>query len=227
MKCPDIAVELEHLCSTSEYDSDDDLHEEPRAENDEEAQEMEVIDEIVESVQNTDEEVPSTNSKVAFPIDKHDKTLFYEGVNVAGGIDVCVEKIARLMQLKTALNNAGFHIGTKFSHVAKQKVKKKIDVFWTQLGVLTGRRRELLKILIRTQETLEDNLNWGHYPTLSQLGLTVQETEEDVGNPELSELSLDMSQENDDHEYPEEEVEANPEAEVLNLSEPGLCALEK
>ena len=42
MKCPDIAVELEHLCSTSEYDSDDDLHEEPRAENDEEAQEMEV-----------------------------------------------------------------------------------------------------------------------------------------------------------------------------------------
>ena len=41
----------------------------------------------------------SKTFEVAFPMDKHDKTLFFEGVNVAGGIDVCVEKIARLVSL--------------------------------------------------------------------------------------------------------------------------------
>ena len=168
----------------------------------------------------------------------HGKTLFLQGVNTDGGIEACLEKIARQAALRTALNDA--HIGARSAFLAKQEVTEQIEKYKNRLQYLSGHRRRLLEILIAQQERLEDNLNRGLEPTLSQLGLTLEEAEAEFAeiNQEIDpEVNHDLVNENEDFEYPEEEfeypeeeMEANPEAEVshvsLNLSEPGLCDLE-
>ena len=68
------------------------------------------------------------------------------------------------------------------------KREKKMEKYMKQLEGLVRRRRQVMNILQQnklTQETLEDNLKWGRKPTLSQLGLTIEE----IGTPELSEES--------------------------------------
>ena len=87
-----------------------------------------------------------------------------------------------------------------------------------------------MEILIAQQEKAEEAINSGIEPTLVQLGLTIEEAQEDFNDMEAA---LHCSETQD----PEEEVQVfEPEPEVdepepegdqshlsSNLSEPGLC----
>ena len=83
-------------------------------------------------------------------------------------------------------------------------MKKKIEKYIKQLEGLSGRRRQLVDILVDTQETLEENLNWGLEPTLSQLGFTIEEAEEEFEGEE-SEDDEDGGEEEEDEEEEEED----------------------
>jgi hypothetical protein len=117
---------------------------------------------------------------VAFPMDKygsfigHGIATFKQGISTDNGIEACLEKIARQTTLKYALNNA--NISVKAAFLARQEVANQIAKYQDRLQYLTGQRRRLVQVLITQQEKLEQNLRSEIEPTLSQLGLTLNDT---------------------------------------------------
>ena len=117
---------------------------------------------------------------VAFPMDKygsfigHGIATFKQGISTDNGIEACLEKIARQTTLKYALNNA--NISAKAAFLARQEVANQIAKYQDRLQYLTGQRRRLVQVLITQQEKLEQNLRLEIEPTLSQLGLTLDDT---------------------------------------------------
>ena len=117
---------------------------------------------------------------VAFPMDKygsfigHGIATFKQGISTDNGIEACLEKIARQTTLKHALNNA--NISIKAAFLARQEVANQIAKYQDRLQYLTGQRRRLVQVLITQQEKLEQNLRSEIEPTLSQLGLTLNDT---------------------------------------------------
>ena len=117
---------------------------------------------------------------VAFPMDKygsfigHGIATFKQGISTDNGIEACLEKIARQTTLKYALNNA--NISVKAAFLARQEVANQIAKYQDRLQYLTGQRRRLVQVLITQQEKLEQNLRLEIEPTLSQLGLTLNDT---------------------------------------------------
>ena len=84
-----------------------------------------------------------------------------------------------------------------------------------------------MEILIAQQEKAEEAINSGIEPTLAQLGLTIEEAQEDFNDMEAV-LHCSETQDPEDEVFePEPEVdEPEPEGEgdlSSNLSEPGLC----
>ena len=117
---------------------------------------------------------------VVFPMDKygsfigHGIATFKQGISTDNGIEACLEKIARQTTLKHALNNA--NISVKAAFLARQEVANQIAKYQDRLQYLTGQRRRLVQVLITQQEKLEQNLRSEIEPTLSQLGLTLNDT---------------------------------------------------
>ena len=117
---------------------------------------------------------------VAFPMDKygsfigHGIATFKQGISTDNGIEACLEKIARQTTLKYALNNS--NISVKAAFLARQEVANQIAKYQDRLQYLTGQRRRLVQVLITQQEKLEQNLRLEIEPTLSQLGLTLDDT---------------------------------------------------
>ena len=116
---------------------------------------------------------------VAFPMDKygsfigHGIATFKQGISTDNGIEACLEKISRQTTLKYALNNA--NISVKAAFLARQEVANQIAKYQDRLQYLTGQRRRLVQVLITQQEKLEQNLRSEIEPTISQLGLTLDD----------------------------------------------------
>ena len=150
---------------------------------------------------------------VAFPMNKygsiigHGITTFQQGINTDSGIEACLDKIARQTALKYALNNA--NLSAKAAFLARQEVADQIARYQDRLQYLTGQRRRLLQVLIAQQEDIEKNLRRELEPTLSELGLTLDDTR--VVEQEVIILTGD-----------EPETEADGSHLSSNLSEAGL-----
>ena len=150
---------------------------------------------------------------VAFPMDKyggiigHGIATFQQGISTDSGIKACLDKIARQAALKYALNNA--NLSAKAAFLARQEVAEKIEGYQDRLQYLTGHRRRLLQVLITQQENIEKALRQELEPTLSELGLTLDETR--VENQEVVVLTGD-----------EPETEEDGSHLSSNLSEAGL-----
>ena len=150
---------------------------------------------------------------VAFPMDKyggiigHGIATFQQGISTDSGIKACLDKIARQAALKYALNNA--NLSAKAAFLARQEVAEKIEGYQDRLQYLTGHRRRLIQVLITQQENIEKALRQELEPTLSELGLTLEETR--VENQEVVVLTGG-----------EPETEEDGSHLSSNLSEAGL-----
>ena len=111
-----------------------------------------------------------------------------------------------------ALNNA--HIGARSAFLARQEVAKQIEKYQDRLQYLTGQRRRLLQVLIAQQEKLERNMRNEDEPTLSQMGLTLNDTRETQAEEGTTEVIGGGE--------PEAETEEEGSRFSSNLSEPGL-----
>ena len=137
---------------------------------------------------------------VAFPMDKyggiigHGIATFQQGISTDSGIKACLDKIARQAALKYALNNA--NLSAKAAFLARQEVAEKIEGYQDRLQYLTGHRRRLLQVLITQQENIEKALRQELEPTLSELGLTLDETR--VENQEVVVLTGDEPETEED-----------------------------
>ena len=195
---PSLIEDLEHpsvydTSSASEIEDDDAREPEPVPEPELPSGKGEG-DAVIPTKEQLANQIPSTSNAVqpvrvnhtaktigvVFPMDKygsfigHGIATFKQGISTDNGIEACLEKIARQTTLKHALNNA--NISVKAAFLARQEVANQIAKYQDRLQYLTGQRRRLVQVLITQQEKLEQNLRSEIEPTLSQLGLTLNDT---------------------------------------------------
>ena len=229
---------LGQLERPSMYDTDDDEgieKEQADVEKDEDDLHIPTAEEIFDQVENP---TPSTSRGIkarpvaaVFPMDKygsligHGSNLFLQGSNLDTNIEAALEKLRRQTALKYALKTS--KINATAALLARQGVLEDIEKYKDRIQYMTGKRRRILNILIRQQEMAEEAINNGVEPTLAQLGLTLEEAQEDFNEMQRAQEEDEEVQVVEQVEREPEVDEPEPEADVShvssNLSEPGLC----
>ena len=206
-------------------------------EKDEDDLQIPTAEDLIDNIENP---TPSTSRGIkarpvaaVFPMDKygsligHGSNLFLQGSNLDTNIEAALEKLRRQTALKYALKTS--RINATAALLARQGVLEDIEKYKDRIQYMTGQRRRILDILIRQQEMAEEAINSGIEPTLAQLGLTIEEAQEDFNEMQRAQEPAEEEEEVQVLEQePEPEVdEPEPEADVShvssNLSNPGLC----
>ena len=111
--------------------------------------------------------------------------------------------------------------------LARQGVLEDIAKYKDRIEFMTGKRRRILDVLIAQQERAEEAINNGIEPTLAQLGLTIEEAQEDFAPVLHCSETQDFEEEVEivepEPEVVEPEIDLNHSHVSSNLSEPGLC----
>ena len=232
---PSLLGELEH---PNAFDTDEDEGIEKEAadeEKDEDDLQIPTAEELIDNIENP---TPSTSRGIkarpvaaVFPMDKygsligHGSNLFLQGSNLDANIEAALEKLRRQTALKYALKTS--KINATAALLARQGVLEEIEKYKDRIQYMTGHRRRILDILIRQQEMAEEAINSGIEPTLAQLGLTIEEAQEDFNEIQSAQDQAEEEEEvqvlETEPEVVEPEEEGNLSHVSSNPSQPGLC----
>ena len=192
-------------------------------------------EELIENIENP---TPSTSKGVkarpvcaVFPFDRfgslitHGQNLFVRGAEFDGQIEENLEKLRRKVAMKYALEKSTINVTAGL--LARQGVLEDIAKYKDRIEFMTGKRRRILDVLIAQQERAEEAINNGIEPTLAQLGLTIEEAQEDFAPVLHCSETQDFEEEVEivepEPEVVEPEIDLNHSHVSSNLSEPGLC----